>query len=209
MTPLAIGVLVSGAGSNLEAIFAAIEAGQLDARVAVVVSNKPEVGALERARKRGVPAVVVNHKEHATREAFDARVVESLRAAQVELVVLAGFMRIVTTVLLDAFPDRVLNVHPALLPAFPGAHGARDALAHGVKVAGCTVHLVDAGIDTGPIVAQAAVPVLPGDDEHALQKRIQAEEHALLPRAIQWFADKRVRVLREPGQRARAFVGES
>jgi len=203
---LAIGVLVSGAGSNLEAIFSAIEAGELAADVCVVVSNRPGALAIERAERRGVRAVVIDHKAFDTREAFDARVVATLRESGAELVVLAGFMRVVTSVLLDAFEDRVVNVHPALLPAFPGAHGARDALAHGVKLSGCTVHLVDAGVDTGPIVAQSAVPVLAGDDEQALQKRIQREEHVLLPKVIQWFAEERVRVVREPGLRARTVV---
>lgn len=201
---LPVGVLVSGSGSNLEAIFIAIESGELPAEVRIVVSNKPGVLALERAAKRGVKTVVLDHKSFATREAFDTGVVHVLREAGVELVVLAGFMRIVTSVLLDAFTDRVLNVHPALLPAFPGAHGARDAIAHGVKISGCTVHLVDGGVDTGPIVAQVAVPVLEEDDEAALQKRIQAEEHQILPRAIRWFAENRVRIVREGSDRVRA-----
>lgn len=203
---IALGVLVSGSGTNLQAILGAIRARTLDARVAVVVSNVAEATALDRARSAGAPAVVVDHKRFADRTAFDAAVVQQLREHGVELVVLAGFMRLLTPVLLDAFPMRIVNVHPALLPAFPGIHGARQALAYGVRVAGCTVHFVDRGTDTGPIIAQAAVPVLEDDDEAALAARILEKEHELLPRVLQWMAEGRVSVEATLGARARVRV---
>jgi phosphoribosylglycinamide formyltransferase-1 len=191
---MTLGVLASGSGTNLQAILDAIAKGTLKARVAVVVSNVASAQALERARAAGVEALVIPHKEYADRESFDAAVVAALRERGVELVVLAGFMRLVTGVLLDAFPMRIVNVHPALLPAFPGVHAQQQAFDYGVRIAGCTVHFVDRGTDTGPIIAQAAVPVLEGDDEPALRERILAEEHALLPKVLQWIAEGRVRV---------------
>jgi phosphoribosylglycinamide formyltransferase-1 len=205
---IALGVLVSGSGTNLQAILDAIAARTLDARVAVVVSNVAGAGALDRARAAGVPAVVVEHGAYPSRRAFDAAVLETLRAHGVELVVLAGFMRLLTDVLLGAFPHRVVNVHPALLPAFPGVHAQRQALDYGVRVSGCTVHFVDAGTDTGPIIAQAAVPVLDGDDEESLRLRILAREHELLPQVIQAIAEGRVRVETSAGKRARVHVTE-
>ncbi len=195
---ITLGVLASGSGTNLQAVLDAIAAGKLDARVAVVVSNVEGSGALERARSAAVPVVVVDHKKHAERRSFDAAVVDVLRAHGVEWVVLAGFMRLLTEVLLDAFPMRVVNIHPALLPAFPGVHAQRQALDYGARVTGCTVHLVDRGTDTGPIVAQAAVPVLDGDDEETLRLRILRREHELLPRALQWIAEGRL-VVEPPG----------
>jgi phosphoribosylglycinamide formyltransferase-1 len=205
---LTLGVLVSGGGSNLQAILDAIDQGALDARVATVISNKSEAYALERAREARVPAMVIDHNAYATREAFDGALVDALRALSVECVVLAGFMRIVTPVLLDAFPDRVVNIHPALLPAFPGVNGPKQALAYGVRVAGCTVHFVDGGMDTGPILTQAAVPVVADDTEESLAARILGTEHVLLPRALQWIAEGRVRVVRDgkPGARPRVHV---
>jgi phosphoribosylglycinamide formyltransferase-1 len=205
---IALGVLVSGSGTNLQAILDAIAAGKLDARVAVVVSNVAGAGALDRARASGVPAVVVEHAAHADRRSFDAAVVAALRAHGVEVVVLAGFMRLVTDVLLGAYPSRVVNIHPGLLPAFPGVHAQRQALDYGVRVAGCTVHFVDVGTDSGPIIAQEAVPVHEGDDEQTLTARILAREHELLPRVLQWIAEGRVRVESLPGKRARVHVSE-
>ncbi len=193
--PLVLGVLVSGSGTNLGALLDAVRDGRLHAKIALVVSNVATAKGLERAREAGVKTVVIDHKVHPSREAFDAAVVEALRASGVTCVVLAGFMRIVTRVLLDAFPDRVLNIHPALLPAFPGTHAQAQAIAYGVKVSGCTVHLVDAGTDTGPILAQSVVPVLDGDDETALRDRILAKEHALLPSVLQWLAEGRVEIV--------------
>jgi phosphoribosylglycinamide formyltransferase-1 len=205
---ITLGVLVSGSGTNLQAILDAVRARTLDARVAVVVSNVAAAGALDRARTAGVETVVIEHQKYADRRTFDAAVVEALRARGVEVVVLAGFMRLVTDVLLGAFPMRVVNVHPALLPAFPGVHAQRQALAYGVRVTGCTVHFVDCGTDTGPVIAQAAVPVCEGDDEATLSARILAREHELLPRALQWIAEGRVTVEPpvEAGGRARVRV---
>ena len=191
---MVLGVLVSGSGTNLQAILDAIAAGNLDARIAVVVSNVEGAGALARAASAGVATAVVAHGAYPDRRSFDAAVVDRLRENGVDVVVLAGFMRLVTDVLLDAFPMRIVNVHPALLPAFPGVHAQRQALAYGARVSGCTVHFVDRGTDTGPIIAQAAVPVRDDDDEEALRLRILAEEHALLPRVLQWLAEGRVHV---------------
>lgn len=188
------GVLISGTGSNLKAILDAIAEGRLEARVPVVISNVADAKGLDWARERGIPALVIDHKAFPNRAAFDAALVDTLRAHEVDWVVLAGFMRVITPVLLEAFPYRVVNIHPSLLPSFPGMHAQQQALDYGVRVAGCTVHLVDAGTDTGPIVAQATVPVLPGDDEPALRARILAEEHALLPRVLQWIVEGRVKV---------------
>ncbi len=205
---ITLGVLVSGSGTNLQAILDAVAAGTLDARVAVVISNVAGVKALDRARAAGVDALVIEHQRFGDRRSFDAAVVEALRSRGVEVVVLAGFMRLVTDVLLGAFAMRVVNVHPALLPAFPGVHAQRQALAYGVRVTGCTVHFVDGGTDTGPILAQAVVPVHEDDDDEALSARILAREHELLPRVLQWIAEGRVRV--EPagaaGGRARVRV---
>ncbi len=191
---ISLGVLVSGEGTNLQAILDAIERGALDARVAVVVSNKAGAGGLERAVRAKIPNVFVDHKAYASREAFDQALVDVLRAHDVEWVVLAGFMRIVTPVFLSAFPMRVVNIHPALLPSFPGVDAQRQALEHGVRVTGCTVHLVDSGTDTGPIIAQRPVPVLEGDDLESLKARILLAEHDLLPEVLQWIAEGKVKV---------------
>jgi phosphoribosylglycinamide formyltransferase-1 len=200
-----LAVLVSGGGTNLQAILDAIDRRTLDAEVALVLSNKPDAGALERARRAGVATKVIEHRAFPSREAFDGALVEALRAHGAEWIVLAGFMRILTPVLLDAFPLRVVNVHPALLPSFPGAHAQAQALAYGVRFTGCTVHLVDAGTDTGPIVAQTVVPVQHDDTVDTLTARILVEEHALLPRVLQWIAEGRVVV--QPGREgARAEV---
>jgi phosphoribosylglycinamide formyltransferase-1 len=177
---LNLGVLVSGNGTNLQAILDAVARGALDARVRCVVSNKSDAPALERAQRAGVPALSISHKAFATREAFDDAVLASLREHGVEWVVLAGFMRVLTPSFLRAWGGRVLNVHPALLPSFPGVNALGQALAHGVKVTGCTVHFVDEGVDSGPIIAQRAVPVLDGDDEATLGARVHEAEHELL-----------------------------
>ena len=189
-----IGILASGGGSNLQAIVDHCRDGSLNAEIAVVISNNPDAGALERARQAGLPARCINHREFAGREAFDTALVAALREAGVELVVLAGFMRIITRVMLDAFPLRIINIHPALLPAFPGLHVQQQALDYGARFSGCTVHFVDGGVDTGPIIIQAVVPVLPGDTAETLAARILAQEHRIYPRAIQLIADGRVRV---------------
>lgn len=179
MATLELGVLVSGNGSNLQAILDAVRSKQLDARIRLVVSNREQAYALERARAAGVSAVVCSHRGMPSREAYDEKLVSMLRDAGVEYVVLAGFMRILSPLFVRAFQGRVLNIHPALLPSFPGVNALGQALAHGVKVTGVTVHWVDDGVDTGPIIAQRAVPVLPGDDEASLGARVHAVEHEL------------------------------
>lgn len=191
---LKIGVLVSGNGSNLQAIIDRIEDGTLQAKVVCVISNKADAFALERAKRHGIPAHILDHRAHASREAYDIALVDLLRSHGVRLVVLAGFMRIVTRVLLEAFPHAVMNIHPALLPAFPGLHAQKQALAYGVKVSGCTVHLVDEGTDTGPIIMQAIVPVHDDDSEDSLSARIQKEEHRAYPEAIRLFAEGRLTI---------------
>jgi phosphoribosylglycinamide formyltransferase-1 len=201
-----LGVLVSGSGTNLQAVLDAAREGRLGAQVAVVVSNRAAAKALDRARDAGVEAVCLGHKEFASREAYDAALVALLRERGVDLVVLAGFMRIVTPVLLEAFPDRVVNIHPSLLPAFPGLDAQAQAFAAGVAVSGCTVHLVDGGMDTGPILAQAAVPVHATDDVEALRLRILAEEHRLLPEVLQWFVEGRVSLDRCAGAAPRVRI---
>ena len=190
-----IGVLASGGGTNLQSLLDTAARGELGpARVVVVGANVAGCGALTRAEQAGVPSFVLDHKAFATRAAFDAALLERLRAAGVELVVLAGFMRLLTGDFLRAFPQRVVNIHPALLPAFAGVHAQKQAFAYGVKVAGCTVHFVDEGTDTGPVIAQAVVPVLDADDEDSLRLRILAEEHRLLPAVVRALGEGRVRV---------------
>jgi phosphoribosylglycinamide formyltransferase 1 len=184
-----LGVLVSGGGSNLQAIIDNIEAGRLDARVQIVISNLPGVKALERAQNHGIASLVIPHKEFKKREDYDGKVVEVLRAHDVELVILAGFMRIVTPVLLSAFPRRVLNIHPALLPAFPGTSVWQKEVDYGVKFAGCTVHFVDEGEDTGPIIIQAVIPVYDDDTADTLNARILKQEHKIYSQAIQLYAE--------------------
>jgi len=187
-----VGVLVSGTGTNLQALLDAQARGELaPATIAAVISNRPEVPALGRAAAAGVPAEVVDHRGLA-REAFEDRLLARLAAHRADAVVLAGFMRVLTPHFVDRFPLRIVNTHPSLLPAFPGAHALEDALAHGVKLTGVTVHFVDASLDGGPIIAQAAVPVEDGDDAAALRARIQREEHRLLPRVVQRLAAGRL-----------------
>jgi phosphoribosylglycinamide formyltransferase-1 len=186
---LKLAVLASGRGSNLQAIIDAIENGKLNAALAVVISNKPEAAALARARKHGAPAVFLDPKATPDREAYDAVILEHLRKHDVGLVALAGYMRIVTRVLIDAYPNRIMNIHPSLLPAFPGLKAQQQALDWGVKVSGCTVHFVEEGVDTGPIIRQATVPVLEGDTAESLETRILVEEHRIYTEAIRLFAD--------------------
>lgn len=194
VTKLALGVLVSGRGSNLQAILDACARSAFPARVAVVISDRERAAALDRARAAGVEALWVNPKDFADRETFDAALVRELTARHVGLVCHAGFMRILSPVYVRAFAGRALNIHPSLLPAFPGLHAQRQALDHGVKVSGATVHFVDEGMDTGPIVVQAAVPIEPGDTEDTLAARILAQEHRLYPEAIRLFAERRLRI---------------
>jgi phosphoribosylglycinamide formyltransferase 1 len=179
-----LGVLVSGRGSNLQAIIDAVADGRLDATIALVISNKADAYGLERARAAGIETLVLDHKAFASREAFDQAMVDALRARGVELVCLAGFMRLVGATFVNAFPNRILNIHPALLPSFPGLHAQRQAVEHGVRFSGATVHLVDTNLDAGPIVLQAVVPVFSDDTEDTLSARILVEEHRIYPEAI-------------------------
>lgn len=192
--PFRLGVLVSGGGTNLQAILDACARREIAASVAVVVSDKPEAYALARAREAGVPTAVIEKKRFASREDFDAGLVAILREHGVDLVCLAGFMRLLTPVAIRAFPERILNIHPSLLPAFPGLDVQRKAIEHGARFSGCTVHVVDEGCDTGPIVIQAIVPVAPDDTPETLAARILVQEHRIYPRAIRFFAEGRVEI---------------
>ncbi|MBK7864815.1 MAG: phosphoribosylglycinamide formyltransferase [Archangiaceae bacterium] len=190
-----VGVLASGGGSNFQALVEALNAERSAAQVVVLVCNVPGAKAIERAKAAGVAVEVIEHGRFGKdRAAFDAALVEALKQHRVELVCLAGFMRLVGQTLLSAFPQRVLNIHPALLPAFPGMHAQQQAVSYGVKVSGVTVHLVDEGTDTGPVVAQTAVPVLDDDDEQALASRILVEEHRIYPEVVKLFAAGKVKV---------------
>jgi phosphoribosylglycinamide formyltransferase-1 len=195
---LRVGVLASGRGSNLQAIIDAVDAGTLEVEIAVVLSNKRDAQALERARRHGLTDVFLDPKPYAGqadgREAFDRAVLEVLKKYDVELVLLAGYMRIVTPVLIGAYPNRLMNIHPSLLPSFPGLAGQQKALEWGVKVAGCTVHFVTEAVDEGPIIIQSAVPVLETDSVETLSARILAEEHKIYPRSVQLYAEGRLRV---------------
>jgi phosphoribosylglycinamide formyltransferase 1 len=197
MAKLDLGVLVSGSGTNLQAILDAVASGKLPAEVRVVISNRSDAYALERARRAGVPARVISHRD-LDRAQFDARLVEALREAGATTVVLAGFMRVLTDIFLRAFPLRVINIHPALLPAFPGVDAQRQAVDYGVKIAGCTVHFVDGGTDTGPVIAQAAVPVRDEDTEESVRERILVMEHRLLVDVLTWLAEERITIV--PGE---------
>lgn len=189
-----VGILISGRGSNMVALLDAMDAGLVPARCALVVSNVPDAPGLETARRRGVPAVVLSHRDSASREEHDAKVVAALREAGAEIVCLAGYMRLLSPLFVEAFRNRLLNIHPALLPAFPGLHVQRRAIEHGVRFSGCTVHLVDEECDHGPILLQAVVPLLPGDTEETLSARILRYEHRLYPAALKLVAEERVAV---------------
>jgi phosphoribosylglycinamide formyltransferase-1 len=193
-SPLPLGILISGSGSNLQAIIDAIGRRELAARIHVVISNRADAHGLTRAQQHGIPAVVIDHKGFSSREAFEAALIQSLQAHQVELVILAGFMRVLTPFFVRAFPQRIMNIHPALLPAFPGTRAQHQALQYGVRIAGATVHLVDEETDHGPIIMQAAVPVYPDDTEETLSARILAQEHRLYPYAIRLFAEGRLEI---------------
>ena len=191
-SPLQLGVLVSGSGTNLQSILDAALEGRINVDVRVVISNRKDAGALERARRAGVPAVVISHKQYDNRESFEEALIQALRQHDVEWVALAGFMRVLTSHFLHAFPQRVVNIHPALLPSFPGVHAQRQALEYGVKFSGCTVHFVDEGTDTGPIIGQAVVPVLDSDDEESLTAKILEQEHRLFSSVLQLLAEGRI-----------------
>jgi phosphoribosylglycinamide formyltransferase 1 len=184
-----LGVLISGRGSNLQALIDAIATGRLDASIAVVISNRKDAAGLERAREAGIESIVVSHRDFGSRDDYDRALASELQGRGVNLVCLAGFMRLVGSELIEAFPSRILNIHPSLLPAFPGLDAQEQAIEHGVKVSGVTVHLVTAELDGGPIVIQRAVPVMPGDTAESLAERILEEEHRAYPQAVQMILD--------------------
>ena len=195
MKKVKLGVLVSGRGSNLQAIIDNIEKGLLPAEIVAVISDQPDAYSLERARKHNIPAIHISAKGYrGKRDEYDALLVTEFQKNNVELVCLAGFMRIITPTLIKAFPNRILNIHPALLPAFPGLHVQKAALDHGVKFSGCTVHFVDEGMDTGPIIVQAVVPILDNDTEDSLSERILKQEHKIYSRAINLYAEGRLKI---------------
>jgi len=196
------GILISGRGSNMVALVEAATRGEIPAEPGVVISNVPSAPGLELARQRGVETLVLRHRDFPTREDFDRAVVEALRRRRVELVCLAGFMRLLSPLFLESFPQRVLNIHPSLLPAFPGLEVQRKALEHGVKVSGCTVHFVDQELDGGPIVVQRAVEVAEEDTAESLAARILEQEHRIYPLAVRWFFEGRLRV---EGRRVRVL----
>lgn len=189
-----LGVLVSGGGTNLQAIIDCIEAGEINAEICCVISNNAGAYALTRAKKHGIPAVVHENNGFSNRREYDAATLKILNGYDVELVILAGFMRILTEAMVDAFPNAIMNIHPALLPAFPGLHAQKQALEYGVRYSGCTVHFVDSGTDTGPIILQSIVPVEQDDTEDSLSARIQKEEHRTFPAAIRLYAEGRIKV---------------
>jgi len=198
--PFALAILASGSGTNLQAIIDAIEDGRVPAEIRVVICNRANAKALERAERHHLATELVDHKAFPSREAFDEHVVGILRDRDVELVCLAGFDRLLSPVFIHAFPERILNIHPALLPSFPGLHAQRQALEYGVRIAGCTVHIVDEKTDHGPIIIQAAVPVYSDDTVESVTERILAEEHRIYPEAVCLFAEGRIRI---EGRRAR------
>ena len=184
-------ILISGRGSNMRSI---VEA-RTGLEVKAVISNRPQAQGLEWARSQGLPAVAIDHKAHATREAFDAALAAEIDRHDPDLILLAGFMRILTPAFIARYPRRILNIHPSLLPSFPGLHTHRRALDAGVKLHGCTVHVVTSALDSGPIVAQAAVPVMPGDTEETLAARVLGAEHRIYPQAVRWFIEGKVEFL--------------
>ena len=185
MTLPRLGILISGTGSNMKSIVAACECGEVPAEVAIVISNRADAPGIAWAAEHGLETAIVSHRDFADRESHDLAIVDRLRDDEVEWVCLAGYMRLLSAVFVDAFPNRILNIHPALLPSFPGLHGQRQAWEFGVKVSGCTVHLVDLELDHGPIVVQRTVPVLEGDDEDRLAARILEQEHMAYPEALE------------------------
>ena len=191
---LKLGVLISGNGSNLQSIIDHIEKGSLKAVIKIVISNNPDALGLKRAEKHGIPCVVLKNSDFKSKEDFDLKLIKTLKDNGVDLVVLAGFMRIISPAFLKAFTHKIMNIHPALLPSFPGLHGQKQAVDYGVKFSGCTVHFVDEGVDTGPVIIQSVVPVLDDDTEESLAARILKEEHKIYPRAIQLFADGKIEI---------------
>lgn len=194
ISKIKVGVLASGSGTNLQAIIGASEKGEIPAQVALVLSDKKDAFALKRAENQDIPHFFVDPKKFSSREEYDTELLRILNEYQADLVVLAGFMRLMSSVFIKAFRNRVMNIHPALLPSFPGTHGVRDALGYGVKVCGVTVHFADEGLDTGPIILQEAVPVLEKDTEETLHNRIHRAEYRVYPEAIKLFAEGRLKI---------------
>ena len=192
--PCRLGVLVSGSGTNLQAIIDQIISGDIKAEIACVISNKPEAFALTRAARHGIPVIIHEQTAFPDRRSYDAATVEILRRNSVDLVILAGFMRILTDIMVNAFPNAIMNIHPALLPAFPGLHAQQQALDYGVLFSGCTVHFVDCGTDTGPIILQSVVPVEQDDTEETLTSRIQYAEHQTFAEAIKLFVEGKIQI---------------
>lgn len=194
MNNAVLGVLASGRGSDLQSIIDAVEAGQIKAKIGVVLTDKPNVMALQRAEKAGIPAICVDRKKYADRDEFERELVKQLKEHGVTLVILAGFMRILSPYFVNEFKNCIMNIHPSLLPSFGGAHAHRDVLAYGVKVSGCTVHFVDEGMDSGPIIMQKAVPVLDDDTEETLSARVLEQEHIIYPKVIELYLAGKIHV---------------
>ena len=192
---LSIGVLISGSGSNLQAIIDKVEQGVLDVEIKVVISNNPQAYGLTRAQQYGIPAVVVEHQKFSERKDFEQELINVLEQKGVQIVVLAGFMRVLTSFFIGHYPNKILNIHPALLPSFPGVAAQKQAVEYGAKLAGCTVHFVDEKMDHGPIIIQAALPVLPSDDAKTLSAKILHWEHRIYPQAISWLAQDRIEIV--------------
>lgn len=188
-------VLISGSGTNLQAIIDACESGFIPCRISLVISNKKEAYGLVRAEKHGIPTAVVDHRQFETREDFERELIRVIEPHKPELICLAGFMRVLTPLFVNTFKNKIMNIHPALLPSFPGTHGQKQALEYGVKFSGATVHFVDEGTDTGPIIIQAVVPVYDDDTEETLAKRILKEEHKIYPLAIRYFFEGRLEIV--------------
>ncbi len=194
MKKIRIAVLASGRGTNLQAILDGCREGEIPGDVAVVISDKEQAFALERARKAGVEALYINPKGFSSREEFDMHVADEIEKRKIDLICLAGYMRILSAAFVQRFPLKIMNIHPALLPSFPGLHGQRQAVDYGVRFSGCTVHFVDEGVDTGPVIIQAAVPVFPDDSEETLAQRILKYEHVIYRKAVKFFAEGRIKV---------------
>jgi phosphoribosylglycinamide formyltransferase 1 len=194
MGKILLAVLASGQGSNLQAIIDAVESGKIYGSIGCVISDKPDAFGLERANKHGIEAIVIDNKKYADKQSYESELIKVLEKKNPDLVCLAGYMRIVGPEMIKKFKNKIINIHPALLPSFPGLHGQKQAVDYGVKISGCTVHFVDEGCDTGPVILQSAVPVLEGDDEFSLSKRILDEEHKLYPKAIQLFAEGKLKI---------------
>ena len=189
-----IGVLASGRGSNFQSIINSVESGYINAEIVILITDNPDAYALERAKKHGIDSMVISPKEFPDRDAYYKHIADELEQKGVKLVILAGFMRVVRNSLIERFRNRIMNIHPALLPSFPGLHGQKQTVDYGVKISGCTVHFIDEGVDTGPIIIQAAVPAYADDTEESLSKRILTQEHKIFPLAVKHFVEGRIKI---------------